>query len=162
MVVASPYRQNETTKPAEPKSGELVYRPTERNDRNAGGRSGFKLFALPCVLGLVVGAFVGQWAGVGAFAALLALLVWWGKKHPENVVVLRVTRGELAIVPMGANEAVFRTHLEALDDVVLETHTVERHMDTAAGAVNIALLSLNMRDGLRMAGRLRGLSKRTA
>ncbi|MGD9946349.1 MAG: hypothetical protein AB7I42_30500 [Bradyrhizobium sp.] len=35
-------------------------------------------------------------------------------------------------------------------------------IELAAGAVNIALLSLNMRDGLRMAGRLRGLSKRTA
>lgn len=137
--MGGPYRHNDAGKPAEPKSGELVYRPTERSDRNAGGRGGFKLFALPCVLGLLVGSLVHQWAGIAAAAALFGLLWWWGKKHPENVVVLRVTRGDLAILPMGSTQEVFRTRLDALDDVVLETKTIERHMDTAAGAVNIGM-----------------------
>lgn len=137
--MGGPYRQSEAEKPAEPKSGELVYRPTERSDRNSGGRSGFKLFALPCILGLVVGALVHQWAGLGAAAALFGIIWWWGKRHPENVVVLRVTRGELALLPMGSSQEMFRTKLDALDDVILETHTVERHMDTAAGAVNIGM-----------------------
>ena len=64
-------------------------------------------------------------------------------KDPErrrlSLVVLRVTRGDLAILPMGSTQEVFRTRLDALDDVVLETKTIERHMDTAAGAVNIGM-----------------------
>jgi hypothetical protein len=137
--VTSPYRQNEAEKPSEPKSGELVYRPTERNDRFSGGRHGFKLFAPPCLLGLVVGGLVTEWAGVVAFAALLGFLIWWSRRRPENVVILRVTRGELAVIPMGSSREVFRARLDALDDVVLETKTVERVMETAAGAVNIGM-----------------------
>lgn len=135
----SPYRTAEEQKGAEPKTGELVYRPQGRSDRIASGSAGFQLVALPTAAGLVVGALVAVEAGLAAFALVLAGVVVRSRMRPKDVVVLRVGGGELRVVPIGSDDVLFRAGLAEIDDVVLDTKAVERVMDTGAGAVNIGI-----------------------
>jgi len=137
--VASPYRDIEEARATDPKSGELVYRPEERNDRIAAGRSALRLFAVPTLVGAVLGELWTPTAGVLAFAVLLVGFVWWSRRRPRDVVVLRVHDGVLRVLPLGSRREMFRVRLDDLDDVVLETKTVERHLDTSAAAVNIGM-----------------------
>lgn len=139
----NPYRQHEETKVPEPKSGELVYRPQERNDRMSAGRSGFRLLALPTLAGGIAGVAAGPTAASAVFVVLLGGLLWRQRKRPEHVVVLRVDRGELCVLAFGSDREMFRVRLDDLDDVVLETKAVERLMDTSAGAVNIGMGAIN-------------------
>jgi hypothetical protein len=135
--LTSPYREVEKEKPEEPKSGELVYRPAERVDRMAAGNSGFHLVAIPTAVAVVVGLFLPIEAAVFAFLAGIGGVVWWNRQRPKNVVVLRVAGGELSVFPMGVERDAFRVRLVDLEDVVLETKSVERVMDVGSNAVNI-------------------------
>jgi hypothetical protein len=137
--MGSPYRAADPTPPPEPKSGELVYRPEERNDRVSGGSAGLRSFGLPTIAGAIVSKFWMWELGLVTFAVLLGGSLYLGRKRPKNVVVLRVADGELSIVPMGRSETTFRVRLDALDDVVLETKEVQRVMDVGASAVNIGM-----------------------
>ncbi len=137
--MASPYRESQVAKAPEPKSGELVYRPQERMDRLAAGHSGFQLVALPSAVGIIVGYFLTKEVGLAMFVGLLGGVVWWSRQRPKNVIVLRVSGGELRVLPMGSNRETYRIRLDELDDVVLETKAVERVMDVGANAVNIGM-----------------------
>lgn len=125
--------------PPEAKSGELVYRPADRVDRIAAGNSGFRLVAVPTVAAVIVGSVVAVEAGVVAFLVTIGGVVWWSRKRPKNVIALRVAGGELRVLPMGSDREAFKVRLDALDDVVLETKSVERVMDVGANAVNIGM-----------------------
>lgn len=135
--MTSPYREVEKEKPPEPKSGELVYAPTERVDRVGAGSSGFRLVAIPTVVAVVVGVLLPVEVAVGAFLASVGGVVWWSRKRPKNVIVLRVSAGELRVLPMGSDRESFRVRLAELDDIELETKSVERVMDVGSNAVNI-------------------------
>ena len=137
--MTSPYREVERAKAPEQKSGELVYRPADRVDRIAAGNSGFRLVAVPTVAAVIVGSVVAVEAGVVAFLVAIGGVVWWSRKRPKNVIVLRVAAGELRVVPMGSDRETFKVRLDALDDVALETKSVERVMDVGANAVNIGM-----------------------
>lgn len=141
-AVPSPYRETAQAKTPEPKSGELVYQPQERIDRIAAGHSGFRLFAIPTLAGAIVGNFWAVEAGVVAFFMLLGGFAWWSRKRPKDVVLLHVSDGELRVFPMGSNRETFRVRLDELDDVVLETKSVERILDVGANAVNIGMGAL--------------------
>jgi hypothetical protein len=137
--VKAPYREIEAAKTPERKSGELVYRPQERLDRMAGGHAGFRMYAIPALLGAIVGKLWAIEAGVVVFVALAAAAYGWSRKRPKDVVVLRVEGGELSVLPFGSKETTFRVKLDELEDVVLETKSVERVMDVGANAVNIGM-----------------------
>lgn len=140
--MASPYRAPEKQPAPEPKSGELVYRPVERVDRNSAGSSGFRLVAAPTAVGVAIGMAVAVEAGVVGFLVTLAAVVIWARKHPKDVVALTVANGELRVFPMGSKKAAFSVKLDDLDDVVLETKQVERVMDVGANAINIGTSAL--------------------
>lgn len=118
---------------------ELVYRPDPRKDRMAAGHEGFRLYLIPGIVGLVVGVAVHAAAGSAAFVVLAALFYWRSRKQPEDVVVLRVASRVLEVSPMGASHPAFRVALDELEDVVLETKSIERVMDVGANAVNIGM-----------------------
>jgi hypothetical protein len=140
--VASPYRAAEKEPAPEQKSGELVYRPVERVDRNSAGNSGFRLFAAPTAVGVAMGMAVTVEAGIVGFLAVLAGLVIWGRKFPKDVVRLEVAGGHLRVFPMGSKKESFSVKLDDLDDVVLDTKQVERVMDIGANAINIGTSAL--------------------
>ena len=135
----NPYREMEQTKAPEPKSGELVYRPRGRTDRFAAGNWGFRMVALPTVVGVIVGWFWTESAGVIAFALLLGRLIWLSRKTPKDVIVLRVSDGELTVLPMGSEIESYSVRLDDLHDVVLETKSVERVLETSTNVVNIGM-----------------------
>jgi hypothetical protein len=137
--VPSPYRAPEKEAAPEPKSGELVYRPVERVDRSSAGSSGFKLVAIPTAVGVVLGAAVAVEAGVVGFLVAIAGVVYWSKRHPKDVVVLKVSGGELRVHAMGSAHEAFSVKLDDLDDIVLETKEVQRVMDIGANVVNIGM-----------------------
>lgn len=140
--MASPYRAPEKQPAPEQKSGELVYRPVERVDRNSAGSSGFRLFAGPTAVGVALGMAVTVEAGVVGFIAVLAGLVIWGRKFPKDVIRLAVEGGQLRVYPMGSKKESFSVKLDELDDVVLDTKQVERVMDIGANAINIGTSAL--------------------
>lgn len=135
--MTSPYREIEKEKPAEPKSGQLVYRPAERVDRISAGASGFQLFAAPTAVAVVVGMLLPIEAAIGAFFFSLGGVVLYSRKRPKNVVVLKVAGGELRVFPMGRENDAFSVRLDDLDDVVMETKSVERVMEVGSNAINI-------------------------
>jgi hypothetical protein len=137
--VPSPYREVEATKPPEPVSAELHYRPRGRVDTVSAWRSGLHLVTVPTAAGVVLAAAVTVEAGVIGFLAALAGVAWWSRKHPKDVIVLRVSGGELSVLPMGSKRESFRVKLAELDDVVLETRQVERVMDVGPNVVNIGM-----------------------
>jgi hypothetical protein len=82
-------------------------------------------------------------AGVVGFLASIAGVVIWSRQHPKDVVVLKVAGGALRVFPMGSKTESFRVELADLDDVVLETRSVERVMDVGANVVNIGTSALS-------------------
>jgi hypothetical protein len=137
--VQSPYRHVEAAKAQAPKSGELVYRPQGRTDRFAAGYSGFRMFGPPAVVGCVVGWFWSQTAGVIAFCLLVGRAIWLSRKKPKDVIVLRVDDGLLTVRPMGSEMEAFSVRLVDLHDVVLDTKSVQRVLETSANVVNIGM-----------------------
>lgn len=135
----SPYREVEQTEAPAAVSAELHYRPRGRVDTISAWRSGLHLVTVPTAAGVVLAAAVAVEAGVVGFLAVLGGVVWWSRKHPKDVIVLRVRGGELTVLPMGSKRESFRVKLDELDDVVLETRQVERVMDVGPNVVNIGM-----------------------
>jgi len=98
--------------------------------------------ALPTAVGVVLGMAVAVEAGVVGFLAAMGGVVWWARRFPKDVVLLKVERGELLVFPMGSKKESFRVKLDDLDDVVLETRQVERVMDLGSNAINIGTSAL--------------------
>jgi len=127
-----PYR-DPAPKVSRPAKAELTYVPLERTDRGSGMTAAFQIVALPTVLFCVVWKTVGPTEGAVAWVIALALSVWMWRRTPKPGAVLRVEDGVLLVRPRGAKETLYRVRLLDLDDVVLQTKTVERVVDIATG-----------------------------
>jgi hypothetical protein len=138
-----PYRDSAVGKPATFPPGELTYVPAERKDQQSGLARVVNVVGIPAAVGAVLWRFVGEEAALGGLALALAVAVWMWHRRPKDGANLRVEDGELRVCPLGSTEPTWRVPIGDLEDVVLETKTVERVVE--GGNVNLGATYLNPR-----------------
>ena len=138
----NPYRAIDATDERVATESELVYSPAARGDRQAGVSSALRIVALPSAVGAAAWQLAGGTIGLIAVLASGAASLWYARRRPKDVVVLRVQGGTLRVVPYGAKTPVFAVALEDLRDITLETKTVERIVE---GDPNLGATYLNAR-----------------
>lgn len=136
----SPYRRPAPGPPERP-AAQLVYTPGQREDSRGSLRGTLLLVGPGSLTGAILWAFVdgGVALGGAALAAGISAAVWW--RTSGRAVVLRVNAEELHVA--APRRPAFRARLSDLDDVQLETKTVEREIE--GGNANLGATYLNPR-----------------
>ena len=121
------YRQPASRSSAEEPPRELVYAVTQR-DRSSSVGTMFRLFSLPPIAALLLGALLTPEAGAAGLVAGAAWSIYsWRRAKSDGKIVLRVDDGVLAIGPVGEEKA--RIRLADLTDVTLDGKSIQRVED---------------------------------
>jgi hypothetical protein len=138
-----PYRQSPPVETPAAIPRELAYLPEERRDQQKGMSSAVALFGGPSVLGCIVWKTFGTAEGVVGFLLAFAVAAWWWRRKTKVGALLRVEHSELRVYSAGSGELAYRVALADLEDVVLETKTIQRIVE--GGNARLGATYLNPR-----------------
>lgn len=128
------YREPAPPEPTEaPPPTELIYAALDREVRKKSSVAAFQTFSVPPIVAVVLTLAVTPTAGlIGLILSAIALVWWWRRAPYAHKLILRVERGELSVHARGGREETLRVRLEDLENVALDTKTIQRVQDGAS------------------------------